>query len=329
MARALIRANLEALQREKKAPLVAVGYLTDVQLNAINGQRRLSGYPPIVAEVLFIGRHIHKSRIVEDGYAVDDVLDQIEGGMDAASVVLMPSKMAAMENVIPREDRYGNMVRDRVVFECSTRHPKAELFGVMPKCIRQPQSAAIGSMIQVAMQVNGQSRLAGTGRNLLISKRFRESQEAGIILARAGRATIVVLMSAAAPATGTRARDWTSWRIQKWLFLGLAAIFVAVRCINLTQVCLDGDEIFSVLIASHSSAVLLRVAANDAIHPPLFYFLLKLWLWIGNDSLLWVRLLAVLLGTLRSCRFCCWAASCVFAPSKSTPPWRWPPSTRC
>jgi len=132
-ASALIRANLEALQEGKKVPAVAVGYLTDAQLNMINRERRLSGYPPIIAEVLFIGRHIYKRRILEDGYAVDDVLDQIASAMDAASVVVVPSKMAAMENAIPRADRYGNTVRDRVVFECSVRHPRAELFGVMPK----------------------------------------------------------------------------------------------------------------------------------------------------------------------------------------------------
>ena len=65
-------------------------------------------------------------------------------------------------------------------------------------------------------------------------------------------------MSAAAPATG-----WTSWRIQKWLFLALAAIFVAVRCINLTEVCLDGDEIFSVTIARDGTVVSSRITRSS------------------------------------------------------------------
>jgi hypothetical protein len=53
--------------------------------------------------------------------------------MDASAIVVSPSKMAAMENPTPRADRYGNYVTDRVVFECSLRHPKPELFGVIPK----------------------------------------------------------------------------------------------------------------------------------------------------------------------------------------------------
>ena len=37
---------------------------------------------------------------------------------------------------------------------------------------------------------------------------------------------------------------------------------------------------------------------RDSIHPPLFYFLLKLWIAIGSDSLFWTRLLPTLFSTL-------------------------------
>lgn len=57
-APALIRANLKQLQTGNRARLVVIGTLTDAQLSSINDERRVHGYPPIVAEVVFIGRHV-------------------------------------------------------------------------------------------------------------------------------------------------------------------------------------------------------------------------------------------------------------------------------
>jgi hypothetical protein len=72
----------------------------------------------MIAEIVFIGSHVYRSRIERDGYSIDDVIDQITGAMDAAAVVLQTPTMTAMENPACRADRYGNSVRDRVVFEC-------------------------------------------------------------------------------------------------------------------------------------------------------------------------------------------------------------------
>jgi len=91
-----------------------------------------------------------------------------------------------------------------------------------------------------------------------------------------------------------RSGDWTSWETQKWVFLALAAIYLAARLYHLAAVCLDGDEIFSVGVSRQSWAALTAAAAADSIHPPLFYYLLKIWMFLGNDSLLWVRLLPAL-----------------------------------
>jgi hypothetical protein len=129
---ALIRSNLEELQKANRVRLVAVGTLTDVQLDAIN-QERAPRYPPMVAEVVFIGRHVYESRVVRDGYTIDDVIEQIASAMDSAAVVLKVPTMTAMENPSPRADRYGNSVRDRIVFECSARYPRPELYSVIPK----------------------------------------------------------------------------------------------------------------------------------------------------------------------------------------------------
>jgi hypothetical protein len=132
-APALIRTNLKQLQTGKRVRLVVIGTLTDKQLDAINHKRSGQGHPPIVAEIVFVGRHVYESRIVRDGYSIDDVIDQIASGLDAAAAVLQSASMTAMENPGPRDDRYGNSVRDRVIFECSARYPRPELFSVVPK----------------------------------------------------------------------------------------------------------------------------------------------------------------------------------------------------
>jgi len=132
-APALIRSNLEDIQNGKRARLVVIGTLSDIQLSGINQHRRDSIRPPVLAEVVFFGSHIYRSRVWNDGYTIDDVIDQILSGMDAASLVRVTKHMTSMENPNPRPDRYGNFVRDRVVFECSARYPRPELFSVIPK----------------------------------------------------------------------------------------------------------------------------------------------------------------------------------------------------
>ncbi len=130
-----IRANLETIQSGRKAKVVAIGTLTDMQLNAIN-EHRLShnaALPLIVAEVVFIGSHIYKSRILRDNYTVDDVIDQIVSAMGPESLLVGELPMQTIENPHFRFDRYGNTVRDRIVFECMSRHPRPELFSVIPK----------------------------------------------------------------------------------------------------------------------------------------------------------------------------------------------------
>jgi hypothetical protein len=87
----------------------------------------------MTAEVLFFGWHIYKSRIIRDGYRVADVIDQIESAMNSDSVVLDLEHMTAIENPTARADAYGNMVKDRAIFECTAHHPRPELFSVVPK----------------------------------------------------------------------------------------------------------------------------------------------------------------------------------------------------
>ena len=86
-AATLILTNLKQIQAGCKAALVAIGSLTQDQLAAINNKRAACNFPPIKAEVVFIGKHIYKSRIVGDGYTISDVIEQIASAMHATSLV--------------------------------------------------------------------------------------------------------------------------------------------------------------------------------------------------------------------------------------------------
>lgn len=130
-ALALIRANLVGLRSGYKVRLVVSEPSRLCSLT--RSTRSARGYPRIVAEVVFIGRHVYESRIVRDGYSIEDVLDQIASSMNLAAMVLNTPGMTAVENPASRTDRCGNTVRDRVIFECSARHPRPQLFSVVPK----------------------------------------------------------------------------------------------------------------------------------------------------------------------------------------------------
>ncbi len=82
---------------------------------------------------------------------------------------------------------------------------------------------------------------------------------------------------------------------KKWLIvIGLAClVYIALRFWNLTESCLWFDEIFSVHAAEHSWDNLFRFVAQDLIHPPLFYIFLKIWIWVGGESLFWLRFFPV------------------------------------
>jgi hypothetical protein len=78
----------------------------------------------------------------------------------------------------------------------------------------------------------------------------------------------------------------------------IIGLFLFLRVWRLTDVSLDGDEIFSLLLARSDWHSLFTAAIKDAIHPPFFYLLLKIWVGIGGESLLWLRLFPVAASTL-------------------------------
>lgn len=76
----------------------------------------------------------------------------------------------------------------------------------------------------------------------------------------------------------------------------LASGFVAFRLWGLSDQCLWFDEVFSVHAAETAFPAFFEFLAKDLIHPPLFYLLLKVWIAIGGDGLLWLRLFPVLIA---------------------------------
>jgi 4-amino-4-deoxy-L-arabinose transferase-like glycosyltransferase len=74
----------------------------------------------------------------------------------------------------------------------------------------------------------------------------------------------------------------------------VAALFVAARLWRITSYGLFGDELFSLWVARHDFSGLLAAVINDIDHPPLFYLLLKAWIMLGGESVLWLKLLPVI-----------------------------------
>ena len=73
----------------------------------------------------------------------------------------------------------------------------------------------------------------------------------------------------------------------------ICLIYIALRFWHLTDSCLWFDEIFSVHAAEHHWKELFWFVAQDLIHPPLFYVFLKIWVFIGGESLFSLRLFPV------------------------------------
>lgn len=78
----------------------------------------------------------------------------------------------------------------------------------------------------------------------------------------------------------------------------VCAAFIGLRFWRLTDSCLWFDEMFGVHAALMDVQALFRFVAQDLIHPPLFYVLLKLWIAIGGEGLFWLRCFPVLFSVL-------------------------------
>lgn len=96
-------------------------------------------------------------------------------------------------------------------------------------------------------------------------------------------------------------------RRSRALFICISLVFVAARLWHLTSYGVFGDEVFTIWTAEQDWASLFASVIGDVVHPPLFYLLLKLWIGIGGQSQLWMKLLPLLLsiGSLVPLLFLC------------------------
>ena len=84
--------------------------------------------------------------------------------------------------------------------------------------------------------------------------------------------------------------DTKSYKIFLLLsFLLGFGLTVTFRLFNLTKYGLWQDEVFSLRVAKLDWNSLFQTVIRDAVHPPLFYILLKLWIAAGGESLLWLK----------------------------------------
>ena len=129
----LVRTNLEKIARGEKVKPVAIGYLAEQQLDALNAARIEAELWPMEAEIVFVGSHFYNSR-KKQRYTIDDMVLQVESVMSNESITHVAiDGSTTMQNHTEREDGYGNKVKDKAVLECTLRRPTPELFSVMPK----------------------------------------------------------------------------------------------------------------------------------------------------------------------------------------------------
>ena len=136
----LIRTNLELAARSfgleraarPRQPIVRIGELSAAQLAQIYQQRQEEELPPVVAEVLFDGRHMYESRCIEDGYTIDDVIEMVLNAFNDQARVA-PGWSTVLISSTTRVNRAGKTIRDEAVFECHGRLPHPELRSVIPR----------------------------------------------------------------------------------------------------------------------------------------------------------------------------------------------------
>ena len=80
------------------------------------------------------------------------------------------------------------------------------------------------------------------------------------------------------------------------VFALVAILFIALRFWKINAYSIWGGEAFSMIGAKQDWQGMFAYVIADIVHPPLFYILLKLWITLGGESVLWLKLLPVLSG---------------------------------
>jgi 4-amino-4-deoxy-L-arabinose transferase-like glycosyltransferase len=79
---------------------------------------------------------------------------------------------------------------------------------------------------------------------------------------------------------------------QRWAIAGILLLGLVLRCIALTSRGIAYDDAFSIFLARQSFPNIISGTAADTM-PPLYYFLLHVWIDLGGDGLGWLRGLSV------------------------------------
>lgn len=80
-------------------------------------------------------------------------------------------------------------------------------------------------------------------------------------------------------------------------FGAVTALYVMLRLHNLTSYSLSAGEVFIMNGVRQGWRDMIGYIVADVVHPPLFYILVKIWVVFGGDSILWLKLLPVLIAT--------------------------------
>ena len=78
----------------------------------------------------------------------------------------------------------------------------------------------------------------------------------------------------------------------RWGLIVILAVGLALRCIELQSRSIAYDDAFSYFLAQQDFSKIVDGTAADTM-PPLYYFLLHIWIGLGGSQLWWLRLLSV------------------------------------
>lgn len=131
----LIMQQLNKIYNNEPVRLISIGFLTNAQFEQLKEFKRSVGHTiPGSAELVYLGKHHYNSRVVKDNYSCLDLYLQIEAALSEDSIIKVETRMTAIQSIHPRSDGYGNTkIKDTVILELQSRHPRAEVFSAIPK----------------------------------------------------------------------------------------------------------------------------------------------------------------------------------------------------
>ncbi len=88
----------------------------------------------------------------------------------------------------------------------------------------------------------------------------------------------------------------SEWRVFTFLAIFVVLAASCLRILTLQRESVDGDELFSRRVAMANTETAFRLAKEDLVHPPLYYFVLKTLLPVTGTGANGIRLLSLVSG---------------------------------